>query len=148
MASLLILAMLSLLLLVTLYVLFRRQSQGGLAGGQGSNSPPRMQASSGKGRRISADEVAKHNTPDDIWLIIRDKVYDFTEYLPLHPGGEAILRNAGADSTSGFSGPQHPTRVWQMVSAYSILIARETMFCQTDVHDANHDASYVMYWPC
>jgi L-lactate dehydrogenase (cytochrome) len=28
-----------------------------------------------------------HNTPDDLWLAINDKVYDFTDFAPDHPGG-------------------------------------------------------------
>jgi cytochrome b involved in lipid metabolism len=30
-------------------------------------------------------------------------VYDVTKFIPDHPGGDAILRNAGKDSTAGFS---------------------------------------------
>lgn len=72
---------------------------------------------SGRGSgQVSPEEVARHNTSSDLWLVINGKVYDFTDYLPLHPGGEAMLRNAGRDSTHGFSGSQHPARVWDMVS--------------------------------
>lgn len=101
---------------VTIYIVLRRQKHGGLAGGMAVSSPPHTQASLGKGKFFTPTEVAKHNSPEDLWLIINGKVYNFTDYLPLHPGGEAILRNAGADSTKGFSGPQHPVRVWDMVS--------------------------------
>lgn len=103
---------------VTVYVVARRQKHGGLAGGLASSTPSNR-ASHGSGKVFTAEQVAKHNGPDDLWLIINDKVYNFTEYLPLHPGGEAILRNAGRDSTLGFSGPQHEPRVWDMVSCPS-----------------------------
>jgi cytochrome b involved in lipid metabolism len=36
-------------------------------------------------------------------LIIR-QVYDVTPYVEEHPGGDAILNNAGGDSTEGFFG--------------------------------------------
>lgn len=36
---------------------------------------------------ISAQEVSKHNTREDCWVIIHDKVYDLTNFLPEHPGG-------------------------------------------------------------
>lgn len=104
-----------LLLCIALYVTIRRNRHGGLAGGNRSFTPPRTQASIGVGRVISVDEVAKHSSENDFWLIIAGKVYDFSEYLPYHPGGESMLRNAGKDGTDGFSGPQHPDRVWQMV---------------------------------
>lgn len=67
-------------------------------------------------RDYTESEVAEHASEEDLWLIIDGKVYDFTQYFLLHPGGESILRNAGRDSTEGFKGPQHPARVWDMVS--------------------------------
>lgn len=67
------------------------------------------------------EQVAAHSTNEDLWLIINNKVYDFTEYYEMHPGGESILRNAGKDSTQGFSGSQHPNRVWDMVSLCSLI---------------------------
>lgn len=32
------------------------------------------------------------------------QVYDVTPYVEEHPGGDAILNNAGGDSTEGFFG--------------------------------------------
>lgn len=32
------------------------------------------------------------------------QVYDVTPYVEEHPGGDAILRNAGGDATEGFHG--------------------------------------------
>lgn len=115
MVSLLLAAVFGLVACVAFYVLFRRQRHGGLAGGAGMASPPRTAASMGPGRSYPLEEVETHSTADSLWLIIRGKVYDFTEYMALHPGGEAIMRNAGKDSTTGFSGTQHPARVWDMV---------------------------------
>ncbi|CAO2163506.1 unnamed protein product [Urochloa humidicola] len=42
-------------------------------------------------------------------------VYDVTPYVEEHPGGDAILNNAGDDSTEGFFGPQHGTRVFDII---------------------------------
>ncbi|KAJ1704492.1 hypothetical protein LUZ63_004271 [Rhynchospora breviuscula] len=47
-------------------------------------------------------------------------VYDVTSYVEEHPGGDAILNNAGRDSTEGFYGPQHATRVFDMVDEFYI----------------------------
>lgn len=112
MLTLLLAAVVLLVLSVSVYVFLRRGRQGGLAGGSGAASPPCLDVS---GSKFSVDEVAIHNGAEDLWLIINGKVYDVTEYFLLHPGGEAILRNAGRDSTVGFSGTQHPDRVWDMV---------------------------------
>ncbi|XP_077217781.1 cytochrome B5-like protein isoform X2 [Tasmannia lanceolata] len=65
-------------------------------------------------------EVSLHNTRTDCWIIIKDKVYDVTPYVEEHPGGDAILAHAGDDSTEGFYGPQHATRVFDMVDEFYI----------------------------
>ncbi|KAJ3709361.1 hypothetical protein LUZ61_013066 [Rhynchospora tenuis] len=66
------------------------------------------------------EQVSKHNTRTDCWIIVKDKVYDVTSYVEEHPGGDAILNNAGRDSTEGFYGPQHATRVFDMVDEFYI----------------------------
>lgn len=49
------------------------------------------------------EEVQKHNTPDDVWIVIHNKIYDVTKYLEDHPGGSAILIEvAGTDATEAF----------------------------------------------
>ena len=56
------------------------------------------------------EEVAKHNTADDCWLVIESDVYDVTKFLPLHPAGKnVILKHAGKDATEIYNyyhGPQ------------------------------------------
>lgn len=44
-------------------------------------------------------EVAKHNTPDDAWLIIDGKIYDVSGWGVQHPGGDIIYSYAGRDAT-------------------------------------------------
>lgn len=46
------------------------------------------------------------------------RVYDITEYVDLHPGGPAIMRNAGGDATKGFYGVQHAGRALEMIEEY------------------------------
>lgn len=48
------------------------------------------------------------------------QVYDVTEYVDIHPGADAILRNAGGDSTQGFFGPQHPPTTVDLLGEYYI----------------------------
>ncbi|KAJ0986228.1 hypothetical protein J5N97_004584 [Dioscorea zingiberensis] len=66
------------------------------------------------------EEVSLHNTRNDCWIIVNDKVYDVTPYVEEHPGGDAILKHAGGDSTKGFYGPQHASRVFDMVDEFYI----------------------------
>ncbi|KAI8089873.1 FMN-dependent dehydrogenase-domain-containing protein [Halteromyces radiatus] len=59
-------------------------------------------------KSISPQEIASHNTKDDLWVVIHGKVYDLTEFLPNHPGGQKIiLKYAGQDATDAFE-PIHP----------------------------------------
>eukprot|EP00250_Pteridium_aquilinum_P002558 c12779_g1_i1 orf=189-557(-) len=69
---------------------------------------------------FTASEVSKHNTATDCWIIIKNKVYNVTPYVEEHPGGYAILNHAGGDSTEGFYGPQHASRVFDMVDEFYI----------------------------
>lgn len=49
------------------------------------------------------DEVAKHTTEDSLWCIIDSTVYDLTDFVDAHPGGETVLRQvAGQDATAAF----------------------------------------------
>lgn len=54
-------------------------------------------------KTFTRQEVAKHNTDDSVWFIIDTVVYDVSEFLDAHPGGEAVLRQvAGKDATAAF----------------------------------------------
>ena len=52
---------------------------------------------------FTASDVAEHSTEDDCWTIINGQVYDITEYIPRHQGGDEILRACGVDSTTLFT---------------------------------------------
>ena len=54
-------------------------------------------------RIYSRSEVLSHNKPGDCYLIIKNSVYDLTEFIKQHPGGADILTSrAGEDATSYF----------------------------------------------
>jgi cytochrome b involved in lipid metabolism len=69
---------------------------------------------------FTKEEVAKHKTEDDAWIIIEGKVYDVTDYIEEHPGGDSILNTVGGDSTAGFKGDHHPPTVWEVIPMYYI----------------------------
>jgi cytochrome b involved in lipid metabolism len=37
------------------------------------------------------EEVSKHQSLDDCWIIIKNKVYNVTKFLGEHPGGEEVI---------------------------------------------------------
>ncbi|KAI8682135.1 Nitrate reductase [NADPH] [Fusarium keratoplasticum] len=47
-------------------------------------------------KEFTREEIEKHNTQDDCWIIVDGKVYDATSVLEWHPGGAAaIVGHAG-----------------------------------------------------
>lgn len=36
---------------------------------------------------LSVEEIKKHNSPDDCWIVVDGKVWDITDFAPEHPGG-------------------------------------------------------------
>ncbi|WFD34948.1 L-lactate dehydrogenase (cytochrome) [Malassezia cuniculi] len=57
--------------------------------------------------KISYQEVSKHNTREDCYVILYNKVYDMSEFIPHHPGGpQIIVKYAGKDATAVFD-PVH-----------------------------------------
>ncbi|KAK6204510.1 FMN-dependent dehydrogenase-domain-containing protein [Scheffersomyces amazonensis] len=57
---------------------------------------------------ISLEEIKKHNTKKDCWVIIHGKVYDVSDFVDEHPGGAAVIvKFAGKDATKAFD-PIHP----------------------------------------
>ncbi|KAG8878013.1 Cytochrome b2, mitochondrial precursor [Tulasnella sp. 331] len=72
---------------------------------------PRAEKHNAPSTLISFQEVQKHNKQDDCWVVIRDQVYDLTNFINIHPGGkQIIIRNAGKDATKIFE-PIHPKGV-------------------------------------
>lgn len=62
-----------------------------------------MQRGNGS-RRISKQELNKHNTKVDAWTAYDGRVYNITQYLSYHPGGEKILmQSVGKDCTVLFN---------------------------------------------
>ncbi|KAH8816647.1 acyl-CoA dehydrogenase [Xylogone sp. PMI_703] len=54
-------------------------------------------------KTFSAADVASHNKPDNLYVVIDEDVYDLTKFQNEHPGGKKILsRVAGKDASKQF----------------------------------------------
>ena len=42
-------------------------------------------------QRFAAGEVASHNKPDSLWIIVDEDVYDLTKFQDEHPGGKKSM---------------------------------------------------------
>jgi Cytochrome b5-like Heme/Steroid binding domain len=84
MDALLFLAFGVLLLFATFSVCIRRGRHGGLAGGDSTSLAPPGVAEHGMGKVFRAEDVSRHNSQCDLWLIINRKVYDFSDVRYVH----------------------------------------------------------------
>jgi len=49
------------------------------------------------------EEVAKHNTKEDLWVVVKGVVMDVSDWLDDHPGGpQALMNFMGKDATEEF----------------------------------------------
>ncbi|KAE8445512.1 hypothetical protein EG329_013275 [Mollisiaceae sp. DMI_Dod_QoI] len=54
-------------------------------------------------KRFTTQDVAAHNKPNDLYIVVDEDVYDLTKFQDEHPGGKKILtRVAGKDSSKQF----------------------------------------------
>lgn len=85
-------------------------------------------------RQITLDEVAYHDTMNDCWIVLYDRVYDITNFLEMHPGGhDVLLEHAGRDATIAFIGTGHSKAAFASLKMYEIgeLPLHERMYrCQ------------------
>ncbi|CRK33878.1 hypothetical protein BN1708_016290, partial [Verticillium longisporum] len=54
-------------------------------------------------KEFTMEEIAKHNTKDDLWVVVKGVVMDLSNWLEEHPGGpQAIMNFMGRDATEEF----------------------------------------------
>lgn len=52
---------------------------------------------------LTAEEVARHNSANDCWIVINNNVFNVTPFINSHPGGAArIAGQCGRDATTAF----------------------------------------------
>ncbi|KAG2733702.1 hypothetical protein G9P44_003227 [Scheffersomyces stipitis] len=54
------------------------------------------------------EEVSKHKSHDDLWVVYNGQVYNISPYIDEHPGGEEVVLDvAGTDATEAFNDIGH-----------------------------------------
>ncbi len=62
-------------------------------GGQTADNTPHS-------RDVTWEDVRKHSTRDDKWIVIENEVYNVTSWSRKHPGGSKLLTHyAGQDAS-------------------------------------------------
>lgn len=75
----------------------------------------------GAKRLFTMEEVAKHNTKGDCWLVVGKNVYDATRWVERHPGGELTILNCGGmDATDPMWNNHHPRVMEKILPRYQI----------------------------
>jgi len=68
---------------------------------------------------VSLDEVAKHNSAQDCWIVIENRVLDVTAFVNIHPGGaDKIIDYCGSDATQAFNQVGHSNKAIAMLANF------------------------------
>jgi len=90
----------------------------------------------------SPNDVRGHNKAKDVWVIMNGAVYDITQFLPNHPGGEEIvLEHAGLDITEVFrsaSVHQHSSGAFETLKTLKIG-GLENATGEEDIFDTDNE---------
>jgi len=79
-------------------------------------------------KELSFEEINKHNDKNSTWIVINNDVYDVTEFLNEHPGGEEVLiEQAGKEASEAFEDVGHSSDAREMMGKFKIgtLVAAE-----------------------
>ncbi|EGW32801.1 uncharacterized protein SPAPADRAFT_60146, partial [Spathaspora passalidarum NRRL Y-27907] len=81
------------------------------------NSPPMKHAKHRSVQYFTPEQVRQHDTPDDLWMIIYNKVYDVTTIAKEHPGGIEVLFDCGGeDATESFEDVGHSDYAFSLLA--------------------------------
>lgn len=74
-----------------------------------------------QGATYTLADVQAHATANDCWMILNtDKVYDFTNFISSHPGGNSMVAYCGKDGTAAFANIGHSSSAVAMEAQYLI----------------------------
>ncbi|KLT41061.1 cytochrome b5 [Cutaneotrichosporon oleaginosum] len=69
----------------------------------------------------SLEDIKAHKTRKSLWLTLHKKVYDVTQFIDEHPGGdEVLLEEAGRDATEAFEDVGHSDEARDLLKGLQI----------------------------
>ncbi|KAJ8921651.1 hypothetical protein NQ315_010560 [Exocentrus adspersus] len=72
-------------------------------------------------KQYSLADVKTHNDNRSSWIVIHNNIYDVTEFLNEHPGGEEVLlEQAGKDGSEAFEDVGHSSDARELMIKYKI----------------------------
>lgn len=98
--------------------------------------------------QLTREQVSVHHTTSSTWVIVNEKVYDITEFLEGHPGGEEILlQYGGKDITKVLQDEDqhlHSDVAYQMLEEYCIGYLEDSDTKPTEKKDTFIDVTKPM----
>ncbi|EEH05679.1 predicted protein [Histoplasma capsulatum G186AR] len=72
-------------------------------------------------KELTFKELAEHNTKKDLYVTIHDTVYDVSNFVDEHPGGEEVLLDVGGrDATDAFEDVGHSDEAREILERLQI----------------------------
>ncbi|KAI9757203.1 MAG: hypothetical protein M1815_001813 [Lichina confinis] len=66
-------------------------------------------------------DVSEHNSKNDLYLVIHDKVYNASKFVDEHPGGEEVLLDVGGqDATEAFEDVGHSDEAREILTGLEV----------------------------
>ncbi|KAH8654945.1 cytochrome b5 reductase-like protein [Tricladium varicosporioides] len=88
----------------------------------------------GEAKQVPLSEVQKHQSKEDLWIIIHHNVYNVTKYLEDHPGGaDSLLEVAGQNATVAFEDVGHSEDARETMAQF--LVGRVEGMSEDDDED-------------
>ena len=103
----------------------RKKMLGGSQEKTNKTNKTKTSNKSNKTKEYTLEEVAKHNTKSDAWIVINGKVANITKWIPNHPGGDIIMKGVGKYATKLFNSVGHDDYAKKMVKKYQIGILKK-----------------------
>ncbi|KAH0545250.1 hypothetical protein FGG08_000704 [Glutinoglossum americanum] len=72
-------------------------------------------------KELTYDEVSDHNTKKNLYVVIHDQVYDVSNFVDEHPGGDEVLLDVGGlDATEAFEDVGHSDEAREILSGHLV----------------------------
>ncbi|KAL1925204.1 uncharacterized protein VTP21DRAFT_87 [Calcarisporiella thermophila] len=92
---------------------------------------------------LTLEDVQKHNTKDNLYIIIHNNVFDVTKFQEEHPGGEEVLlEEAGKDATEAFEDIGHSDEARELMQNFLVGSIEGAEPVKDDVAKKNKQPSY------
>jgi cytochrome b involved in lipid metabolism len=76
-------------------------------------------------REITMDELRKHTSPTDCWVVVHGSVYALPhDFADTHPGGDVFMDGAGADATELFESAGHSEDAVKVLATFKIGVLK------------------------